>query len=111
MAVDCQEAIYSEDYQDYIIEYYEEPGESIEEKYRTSCYQIVNTRFSIIYQNRNLVVPEEENTLLLVPRCFGLLSSTQTMEETGIARVQRQPGLSLFGQGVLLGIVDTGAGV
>ena len=110
MAVDCQELIYSEDYEDYIIEYTGQE-ESIGERYRTSCYQLVNTRFGIVYQRGEDVVPEERDSLLIIPRCFGLLSSAQTLEETGIARVRRQPNLSLYGQGVMLGIVDTGAGV
>lgn len=110
MATDCQEAVYSEEYEDYIIEY-TGPEESIEELYRTTCYQRVDSRFAVIYQKAADVIPSERNTLLIMPRCFGLLSSAQTLEETGIARVRRQPNLSLYGQGVLLGIVDTGAGV
>ena len=51
------------------------------------------------------------NAELVIPRCFGLLSSTQTLEETGAARVRRQSQLELFGQGVMFGIVDTGDGV
>lgn len=106
---DCQEAIYSEEHEDYIIEYYGEEG--IGEVYQTSCYQLVNSRFGVIYPRQSEVPENQRNLLLVVPRCFGLLSSTQTLEEVGVTRVRRQPNLELYGQGVMLGIVDTGAGV
>lgn len=107
---DCQEAIYSEDYEDYIIEYTGQE-EEIEDIYRTSCYQFVNNQFGVVYRRGEEVEWGERNSLVIVPRCFGLLNSSQTLEEAGVSRVQRQPNLALYGSGVLLGIVDTGAGV
>ncbi len=110
MAENCEEAVYSEEYEDYIIEYFGQ-GQEVGEIYQTSCYQLMTNRLGIIYQRASEVVEEQRNQLLIVPRCFGLLSSAQVLESSGIAQVQRQPGLSLYGQGVMLGIVDTGAGV
>lgn len=110
MAVDCQEQIYSEEYEDFIIEYTGQ-RESIEEFYGVSCYQLVDSQFGVVYQPSREVVDSQRNTLLIMPRCFGLLSSEQTLDEADIFRVRRQPNLSLYGQGVLLGIIDTGAGV
>lgn len=110
MAVDCEEVAYSEEYEDYIIEYFGQ-GQEVGEVYRTPCYQLLTNRLGVVYQKASEVVEAEKNSLLILPRCFGLLSSAQTLEEAGIARVQRLPNLSLYGQGVLLGIVDTGAGV
>ena len=108
--MDCQDIIYSEELEDNIVEYGGQPG-VIAEVYETECYQLVNSRFAVIYQEESGVDNTKRNVELEIPRCFGLLSSTQTLEETGVARVRRQPGLELFGQGVLFGIVDTGAGV
>lgn len=110
MPVDCEKIIYSEEYEDYIIEYFGQ-GEEVREIYRTPCYQLLTSRLGVAYQKATDVMEAERNSLLIIPRCFGLLSSTQLMEESGIARVQRQPNLSLYGSGVLFGIVDTGAGV
>lgn len=110
MAVDCQEEIYSEEYEDFIVEYTGQ-RKNIEEFYNVSCYQLVDNQFGIVYQLGRQVVESQRNTLLLMPRCFGLLSSSQTLEEAEIIRVRRQPNLSLYGQGVMLGIIDTGAGV
>jgi hypothetical protein len=107
---DCQEAIYSEEYEDYIIEYAGRE-EGIETLYKTDCYQLLGSGFGVVYQKSSQVEEKQRNMLLMLPRCFGLLTSGETLEEAGIAKVRRQPRLELFGQGVLFGIVDTGAGV
>lgn len=39
------------------------------------------------------------------------MSSSQVLESAGILKVQRQPALSLYGSGVMVGFVDTGDGV
>lgn len=108
--LDCQDKIYSEEYEDYIVEYGNRP-ELVPEQYETECYQLVSSRFAIVYLEGAQVDSSRRNAELEIPRCFGLLSSTQMLEETGIARVRRQPRLELFGQGVMFGIIDTGAGV
>lgn len=106
----CENAIYSEEYEDYIVEYPGRP-EYIRDRYGTDCYQIVSNHFAIVYIKSSEVNASWRNNLLTNPRCFGLLSSEETLEETGIARVQRQPNLELYGSNVLLGIIDTGDGV
>lgn len=110
MAENCEEAVYSEEYEDYIIEYFGE-GREVGDIYQTSCYQLLTNRLGVIYQRADEVDVEQRNQLLILPRCFGLLSSAQVLETSGVAKVQRLPGLALYGQGVMLGIVDTGAGV
>ncbi len=109
MDEECMEAVYSEDYWDYIIEYYGN-GESIPETYGTSCYQLIANYFGVIYNNTR-TPGELERIGAVLPRCFGLMSSDELLEETGIRAVQRIPGLSLYGQGVMIGIIDTGDGV
>ena len=51
------------------------------------------------------------NGAFIVPNCYGLMSSSQVLESAGILKVQRQPALSLYGSGVMVGFVDTGDGV
>lgn len=43
----------------------------------------------------------------IIPKCFGLLD-TLALETTGILQLQNQPALSLRGQGIFIGFVDTG---
>jgi hypothetical protein len=110
MMTDCQEAIYSEEYEDYIIEYAGRE-ENIATLYKTDCYQMAGAGFGVIYQKASQVEEKQRNMLLMLPRCFGLMSSEAMLAETGIATIRRQPRLDLLGQGVMLGIVDTGDGV
>ncbi len=105
--MDCQDKIYSEEYEDYIVEY-GSWSELVSEQYQTDCYQLADFRFAVVYLEGSAVDESRRNAELVIPRCFGLLSSTQTLEETGAARVRRQSQLELFGQGVMFGIVDTG---
>ena len=42
-----------------------------------------------------------------LPKCYGL-QDTSALQETGILRLRRQPFFNLYGQGVLVGIIDAG---
>lgn len=106
----CQDIIYSEDYEDFIIEY---AGQ--EETFRDSvwgqCIQRVDPQFGVIYQNRQNMMESWRNNILMMPRLFGLLASDEMLDESGVTQVRRQSSLALYGQGILFGIVDTGAAV
>ncbi len=106
----CQQRAYSEEFEDFIIDY---AGfdERIAESGLDVCFQRANKQFGIVYVRTVNVNEDQRNSVLIMPRCFGLLSSSQMLEEAGAARVRRQPSLSLYGQGVIVGIIDTGAGV
>lgn len=109
MTEECRRAIYSEDYLDYIVEDYVS-GEETREVFEVPCYQEILDSFGIIYSKGiNPVLQQRRGAIL--PRCFGTLSSEEMLEASGISRVQRLPGLDLNGQGILFGIIDTGAGV
>lgn len=41
------------------------------------------------------------------PKCY-TLQSTISLEKSGVTRIQNNPNLALLGQGVLIGIIDTG---
>lgn len=49
----------------------------------------------------------EQGPYATLPKLFSL-TSTISIEKSGMADVQRDPNFSLFGQGVIVGIVDTG---
>lgn len=104
---DCQDIIYSNDYADFILDYRGPVGRSLFEE--AVCQTIISSEYAVIQVER------EENSIGTgqflryqnVPRVFGLLD-TSHLEETGISRIRRLPGLDLYGQGVILGILDTG---
>ncbi|MBR1744304.1 MAG: S8 family peptidase [Lachnospiraceae bacterium] len=106
MARECREQIYSEDYLDYLVEYFldEEERLGIEE----NCYNIASNRFAVVYREGKEYMQDPLVGINMIPHCYGLLSSEQVLEATGVTRVRNRPGLELFGTGVLLGFIDTG---
>lgn len=110
MDIECINRIYSEDYQDYIVEYTGVPS-FLEEQYGDDCFQIITNRFAVAFSYGKEVESGINSGAYIVPLCYGLMSSAQVLEATGVAKVQRQPALSLYGSGVLVGFIDTGAGV
>lgn len=104
----CEEIIYSEDYADYIVDY---SGfvEDLRSIYNPACVQFVNRRAAVIYQPviGNPMITLNQYGYGTLPKCYGLLD-TSSMEQTGVLRLRRQPYVNLFGQGVIIGFVDTG---
>lgn len=105
--LNCEEAVYSDDYEDYIVDYYITVDDVVE-RYGDLCTQTINDRQTVIY------LPKSDGEFLVsrlnyraLPDCYGLLD-TAALQETGILRLRRQPFLNLSGQGVLVGIIDTG---
>lgn len=101
----CSEAVYSEDYYDLLLA--AEPV--LPDFLRDSCIQRIDQEFSVLYLPRQGLPPLSINdyTYSAIPNCYTLLDQ-QVMEASGITRVQNQPALALRGQGVLVGLVDTG---
>lgn len=73
------------------------------------CIQPINEQYSIWYYDRNTVPPLSVRiySYTSIPKCFSLMDST-SLDVSGILAIQNQPNLALKGQGVLVGIVDTG---
>lgn len=104
---DCRERITSEDYADFIIEY-EKIQKSVLDSYNF-CYDIINNTYAIAYAP---IATLPSNMLQLFgysiyPSCFGLLD-IGSLEASGVTRVSNIPNFNLRGQGVLIGIIDTG---
>lgn len=106
---DCEEAVYSNDYFDFIAakEFLEEL--SLEEY----CIQVLDNNYAAVYS------PMTENgrqmnvgdfSYRVIPKCFGLLNNV-ALGESGILKVRDQPNLALTGRGVLIGFIDTEEGV
>lgn len=103
----CADRIYSEDYEDHIVEYYGDE-QYLYQKYPDACFQIVSERYAIAYTKSGSMDNYVGDGSFIIPHCYGLMSSEQVLESSGILRTQRQPALSLFGQGVMIGFIDTG---
>lgn len=100
----CREAIYSNEYYDFIIDYI--GGYS---RGDPACVQRVNDKFEIGYYERS---ENPELSLQIypyntIPKCFALTDQS-ALEASGILRLQNPAGLDLLGQGVLVGFVDSG---
>lgn len=97
--------IVSNDYFDLLIEY--DNNFNILNKF--DSYTIINDRYAIVN------VPNQENNndifrqygWAALPKCFGLMD-TSSLEASGVIRIQNIPALAFRGQGVLLGIIDSG---
>lgn len=103
--MNCDAFIKSNDTYDVII-----PRESLE-RYPSEpvCLQHISNNLDIHYYERGSVPPLsiQTYTYTAIPKCFGLLDTT-ALEESGILQLQNQPALSLRGQGILVGFIDTG---
>lgn len=99
--------IISNEYSDLIVEYDE--NMFILERFQNETVHIMNNRFAIAY------LPTEQITgrsislygYSAMPSCYSL-ASTSSLEASGILRLRSMPALGLRGQGVLVGIIDTG---
>ncbi|MDF2541919.1 MAG: hypothetical protein K0S47_1637 [Herbinix sp.] len=99
--------IVSNDYSDLIIEYY--GNEAILDRFQNGIVHVLNELTAIVY------VPNAQITNRAVavfgysalPRCFGL-TSIASLEASGITRLRNIPAFNLRGEGVLVGVIDTG---
>jgi hypothetical protein len=71
--------------------------------------QRINERYEIWFYPKDEVPPLSvaTYTYAAIPKCFGLTDST-SLDVSGISRLQKQPTLSLMGQGVFVAVIDTG---
>lgn len=73
------------------------------------CVQSINEEFDVWYLNSRDLPPLsiEKYTYSAIPKCFHLMDST-SMDISGITALHNNPTLSLKGQGVFIGFIDTG---
>lgn len=104
---ECRNKIYSEDYLDYLVEFY--PNEVASRDFANEgCYIQASNRFAVYYEEGESYDANRLAGIKMIPRCYGLISSEEVLESSGILQVRRQAGLNLLGQGVMIGFVDTG---
>lgn len=103
----CGARITSEDYADFIIDYTSITEEDIA-RYDI-CYNPMFSNFAVAYAPistlpNNLI---QTFSYRAIPPCYGLLN-IDSLRESGVLSVRNIPALNLTGDGVLIGIVDTG---
>lgn len=104
----CKNFIYSNNYADYIVEFYKS-ATVLQSRYKPDCIQLLSSKYAIIY--KKITSPEMITPQYLgyssFPKCYGLLDTT-ALEESGVLKLRRLPGIDLNGQGILIGFIDTG---
>lgn len=79
-----------------------------QEEYNLQCVELAGYRYGIgHYRLENQRLDYGRFPYNIMPKVYGLMDQT-SLEETGVIKIQRQPYLSLRGQGVMIGFVDTG---
>ncbi|MFG6383067.1 MAG: S8 family peptidase [Lachnospiraceae bacterium] len=103
--MDCEEAVYSNDYYDFIMLYTLQMGKVPPD----FCAQNLDRLYKSVYFSRadNPPLNIQNYEYTSIPKCFTLMDES-ALEISGILKIQNQPTLSLKGQGVLIGFLDTG---
>lgn len=101
----CEEQIYSNDYLDFIIS--KDVFDVID--IPSECIQKIEVENDTYFYPRSYFgefdLPDQ--SYASIPKCYGLLDET-ALEVSGILKLQQQPALSLKGEGVMVGFIDTG---
>lgn len=101
----CREAVYSNEWYDFMVR----KDDPLPEHGDDLCLMDMDANYqSWYYKPVNLpALNFKTYSYKAVPKCFTPLSA-QALDASGILRIRNQPNLSLTGEGVLVGIVDTG---
>lgn len=107
MDVENQVRYEGEDYADLIVFYLNDPGRL--NKYANEMIHFMNEAFAIVH------VPVSQISINMVnefgysaiPKIYGLTSES-SIEASGVMKLRRYPYFNLRGNGVLIGIIDTG---
>jgi subtilisin family serine protease len=107
MTTEERERIFSNDYADLLIAY--SGDESVFQNFQDATVHIINFFDAIVH------VPVQQisdSTIVelgysVMPSLYGLISQ-ESLEASGILRIRNIPNFDLRGQGVLIGIIDSG---
>lgn len=99
--------IYSNDYADFIIDY--SGNISALDKYKNETIKTVNYFYAIAYLPVSVMTEDVISKMGYgaIPSLMGLVSEA-SIESSGIRRIRNIPNFDLRGNGVLIGIIDTG---
>lgn len=102
----CTAQIMSEDYGDFLMEYFFQ--QDVPTEPANYCSQVINSRYVALYAPREVWEPlsYSEVPYDAIPKLYTLQDSS-SMSAAGITQT-RQSVLGLTGRGVLVGVIDTG---
>ncbi len=95
--------------EDFIIQYLHSTSAQLDELARTSCIQMIDQNYAVIYAEAGNVgdLNISDYTYASIPKVYGLLD-TGAVESSGILKAVNQPSLLADGHDVLIGFLDTG---
>ena len=104
---ECKEKILSEEYRDFMMRDTGALGEKF--PLENGCRIPLKYGFELLYidQSEDRKKPLGDYPYTMVPKCYTTLDMA-AIQQAGIAAVQNLTGLELSGEGVLVGIIDTG---
>ncbi len=107
MADNCNEKVLSEDYADFMVDNGVALGELT--AIADSCsFNLIGDIYNVFIPISNLPNNlKEKYGYGIYPNCYGLMDMN-SIDISGITKIQNIPTLQLKGQGVLIGLVDTG---
>jgi len=99
--------ITSEEYADLMVEYNENMRAF--DIFPNATIQLMTVRNAVVYVPVSQITGQSisQYGYSILPSCYGL-NSERSLEASGVLRLRRIPALSLRGQGVLVGTIDTG---
>lgn len=102
-----RERIISEEYADLIIEY--NGDTSVFDQFPDSTVQIINIQYAFVHVPVSFITQDIVYRMGygVLPTCFGIISES-SLESSGVFQLRNIPVLNLRGQGVLIGVIDTG---
>ena len=107
--IPCNVSPASEEIADFIVRYSPRAVASLYELAQTRCVNLVSQEYAIVHAPLSGVLPLSftQHTYSAIPKLYGLQDTT-ALEATGILPVFSQPNLMSTGQGILIGMIDTG---
>ncbi len=118
--MDCKNAIYSQDMQEFFVQRAAQVEELLE-IYGFDCILPMDDNYAVGYVSAGRVNSTTigfPSIYSSVPRCYAIMeeagdgrqenTSAPVLEEMGIARLDRLPYLDLSGRNVIVGFIDTG---
>ena len=99
--------IVSEDYADFLIGYY--GNQSVFEQFQDATVDIINNELAVVHLPASRMTNSAVYELgySSIPSVFGLISR-ESLEASGVPQIRSLPNFNLLGQGVLMGIIDSG---
>lgn len=107
--IPCNVSPASEEIADFIVRYSPRAVDSLYELAQTRCVNLVSQEYAIVHAPLFGVLPLSftQHTYSAIPKLYGLQDTT-ALEAAGILPVFSQPNLMSTGQGILIGMIDTG---